>query len=114
MRFHSVQTLVRFLPEYVNDPAKNRNQNRLALRRIYLKAFTEDVPEHIGTAADTNGAIKSLVSVYLIWAISFKTMSIAYSVVSSVCYALGIGLSTFSMLSLIFVAGVEVLMFFTC
>ncbi|CEG38761.1 1-acyl-sn-glycerol-3-phosphate acyltransferase [Plasmopara halstedii] len=45
-------TLVRYLPEFKPDTKLNRNQNRLALRRIYLKAFTEDVPDYIGTRSD--------------------------------------------------------------
>ncbi|KAF1331118.1 1-acyl-sn-glycerol-3-phosphate acyltransferase, partial [Globisporangium splendens] len=93
------KALVRYLPEYVVDPSKNRNLNRLALRRIYLKAFAEDVPEDIGTAADANGVLRNMVGIYLIWAVTFKVTSISFSVISAVCYYLGISYWTFSYLS---------------
>uniref|UniRef100_K3WMJ8 Phospholipid/glycerol acyltransferase domain-containing protein n=1 Tax=Globisporangium ultimum (strain ATCC 200006 / CBS 805.95 / DAOM BR144) TaxID=431595 RepID=K3WMJ8_GLOUD len=108
------KALVRYLPEYVADPSKNRNLNRLALRRIYLKAFAEDVPEDIGTAADANGILRNVVGIYLIWAVTFKVTSISFSVISAVCYYLGISYWTFSYLSFVVLLGLEALMFYTC
>lgn len=108
------KALIRFLPEYVADPSLSRNLNRLALRRIYLKAFAEDVPEDIGSAADANGILRNVIGMYLIWALTFKVTSISFSVINLVCYWVGISYWTFSKLSFIVLLGLEALMFFTC
>ncbi|KAG2771377.1 hypothetical protein JG687_00004754 [Phytophthora cactorum] len=107
-------TLVRYLPEYKSDPNLNRNQNRLALRRIYLKAFTEDVPDYIGTRVSTNFILKNMFYHYLAWAITFKVASWAITVISLVCYWLNIMYSTFMLFSLVMIMAGEALMFFTC
>ncbi|KAL3667031.1 hypothetical protein V7S43_007974 [Phytophthora oleae] len=107
-------TLVRYLPEYKSDPNLNRNQNRLELRRIYLKAFTEDVPDYIGTRVSTNFILKNMFYHYLSWSITFKVTSWAFTVISSVCYWLDITYGTFMLFSLVMVIAGEALMFFTC
>ncbi|KAG6574532.1 1-acyl-sn-glycerol-3-phosphate acyltransferase [Phytophthora cinnamomi] len=107
-------TLVRYLPEYKTDPNLNRNQNRLALRRIYLKAFTEDVPDYIGTRVSTNFIVKNIFYHYLAWAITYKVTSWAFAAISFVCYALNITYSTFMLFSLVMMVAGEALMFFTC
>ncbi|OWZ23087.1 hypothetical protein PHMEG_0002079 [Phytophthora megakarya] len=107
-------TLVRYLPEYKSDPNLNRNQNRLALRRIYLKAFTEDVPDYIGTRVSTNFILKNMFYHYLAWAITFKVTAWAFAAISSVCFWLNITYSTFMLLSLMVTVAGEALMFFTC
>ncbi|TYZ67112.1 hypothetical protein PybrP1_006723 [[Pythium] brassicae (nom. inval.)] len=108
------KALIRFLPEYVADPAKSRNLNRLALRRVYLKAFAEDVPEDVGTAADANGVLRNLVGIYLIWAVTVKTTLLSLSGISALCVAVGISYWTFAKLSFVVLLGLEALMFFTC
>lgn len=108
------KALIRFLPEYVADPAKNRNLNRLALRRIYLQAFAEDVPEDVGSAADANGVLRNVVGMYLIWAVTIKVTLLSLSAISSVCYWVGISYWTFSKLAFVVLLGLEALMFFTC
>lgn len=96
------------------DPSKNRNQNRLALRRIFLDAFTEDVPDDIGTHVDLNALLKNMAWIYMIWALTFKFTSIAIGVIGSVCYWLNISYWTFAKLSLLVGFAGEVLMFVSC
>ncbi|GLE00458.1 hypothetical protein PINS_up009215 [Pythium insidiosum] len=109
-----LQTLVRFLPEFKPDASKNRNQNRLALRRIFLDAFVADVPEDIGAPADANGVLRNVFAMYLIWAITFKVVGSTLSLISFVCYVVGISWWTFMQLSLVATVGLEIFMFFTC
>jgi hypothetical protein len=109
-----LQTLVRYLPEYKVDPNLNRNQNRLALRRIYLKAFTEDVPDYIGTRVSTNFILKNMFYHYLSWAITFKVLAWAFAVINAVILWLGITYGTFVWFSLFMIVAGELLMFFTC
>lgn len=108
------KALIRFLPEYVADPTKSRNLNRLALRRIYLQAFAEDVPADIGSAADANGVLRNVVGIYLIWAVTIKTTLVSLSVISSLCVAVGMSYWTFAELAVVVLLGLEALMFFTC
>ncbi|KAG2507349.1 hypothetical protein JM16_009000 [Phytophthora kernoviae] len=107
-------TLVRYLPEYKTDLNLNRNQNRLALRRIYLKAFTEDVPDHIGTPVNSNFVLKNMFYHYVVWAITFKFTSWSFTLINAFCSALDITYSTFMLLSLLVTLAGEALMFFTC
>ncbi|CAH0481803.1 unnamed protein product [Peronospora belbahrii] len=107
-------TLVRYLPEFKPDPNLNRNQNRLALRRIYLKAFTEDVPDYIGTRVGTNFILKNMFYHYLAWSITFKVTSWAFTAIGLVCFYLNITYGTFMLFSLVMMVGGEALMFFTC
>lgn len=109
-----LQALIRFLPQVQNDPSKNRNQNRLALRRIFLKAFTEDVPDDIGTHVDLNSMLKNIAALYLMWALTFKVTSIALSVIGWVCFWIGISYWTFVKLAMLLGVAGEALMFFTC
>jgi hypothetical protein len=105
---------VRFLPQFAPDPSKNRNINRLALRRIFLDAFVQDVPDDIGTPSSTNALLRNMLQVYLIWAITFKVLSITMSVIGWICYVVGISGWTFTQLSLVVTVALEVYMFFTC
>ncbi|RMX62875.1 hypothetical protein DD238_007197 [Peronospora effusa] len=107
-------TLVRYLPEYKPDPNLNRNQNRLALRRIYLKAFTEDVPDYIGTRVGTTFILKNMFYHYLAWSITVKVTSWAFTAIDLVCYYLDITYGTFMLFSLVTMVAGEALMFFTC
>ncbi|KAI9913467.1 hypothetical protein PsorP6_004990 [Peronosclerospora sorghi] len=107
-------TLVRYLPEYKSDPNLNRNQNRLALRRIYLKAFTEDVPDYIGTRVSTNFILKNMLYHYLAWSISFKVISWAITAISLACFYLNISYSTLMLFSFFMTIAGEALMYFTC
>lgn len=108
------KTLIRFLPEYVADPSKNRNLNRLALRRIYLDAFAQDVPDDTGAAADANGILRNVAGMYLVWALTYKVTCISLGVISTVCYYVGMSYWTFTKLSTVVLVGLEVFMFFTC
>lgn len=108
------KTLVRFLPEFKPDTSKNRNMNRLALRRVFLDAFTEDVPHDIGSAADANAVAFNVLELYLIWAISFKAVSFALAVISWFCSVVGISYWTYTKLSLLVTVALETYMFFTC
>ncbi|DBA03137.1 TPA: hypothetical protein N0F65_003857 [Lagenidium giganteum] len=108
------RTMVRFLPEFVPDPSKNRNQNRLELRRIYLRAFAEDVPSDVGSAADITGVLKNLLTLYLIWCITLKVTWTSLSITNAVCAFLGISFWTYAKLSCVWIVALEVLMFFTC
>ncbi|KAJ0409820.1 hypothetical protein P43SY_005714 [Pythium insidiosum] len=108
------KTLVRFLPEFKPDASKNRNQNRLALRRIFLDAFAADVPEDIGAPADANGVLRNVFAIYLIWAITFKVVATTLSLISFFCFVVGISWWTFIKLSLLVSVGLEAVMFFTC
>ncbi|TDH67038.1 hypothetical protein CCR75_008227 [Bremia lactucae] len=107
-------TLVRYLPEYKSDPSLNRNQNRLALRRIYLKAFTQDIPDFIGTRVSTSYILKNMFYHYLSWAITFKVTSWAITITRFVCFSLNITYGTFMLYSLVMMMAGEALMFFTC
>ncbi|CAI5743037.1 unnamed protein product [Hyaloperonospora brassicae] len=107
-------TLVRYLPAYKTDPKLNRNQNRLALRRIYLKAFTEDVPDSIGTRVSTPFILKNMFYHYLAWSITFQVTSWAFTAIRLVCFSLDITYATFMLLLLALMAAGEALMFFTC
>uniref|UniRef100_A0AAV1UCE4 Phospholipid/glycerol acyltransferase domain-containing protein n=1 Tax=Peronospora matthiolae TaxID=2874970 RepID=A0AAV1UCE4_9STRA len=107
-------TLVRYLPAYKPDPKLNRNQNRLALRRIYLKAFTEDVPDYIGTRVGTMFILKNMAHHYLAWMITFKVTSWAATWIRFVCFSLDITYGTFMLISLVLMAVGEAVMFFTC
>ncbi|RLN91428.1 hypothetical protein BBJ28_00021228 [Nothophytophthora sp. Chile5] len=107
-------TLVRYLPQYESNPKLNRNQNRLALRRIYLKAFTEDVPDHIGTPVSSNFVLKNVFYLYVIWAITYKVTWSSLVLVNSFCYLVDISYGTFMLLSLLTTLAGEVLMYLTC
>ncbi|RLN72137.1 hypothetical protein BBJ28_00015115 [Nothophytophthora sp. Chile5] len=109
-----LQTLVRYLPQYESNPKLNRNQNRLALRRIYLKAFTEDVPDHIGTPVSSNFVLKNVFYLYVIWAITYKVTWSSLVLVNSFCYFVDISYGTFMLLSLLTTLAGEVLMYVTC
>ena len=105
---------MRYLPAYKSDPKLNRNQNRLALRRIYLKAFTEDVPDSIGTRVSTPFILKNMFYHYLAWSITFQVTSWAFTAIRLVCFSLDITYATFMLLLLALMAAGEALMFFTC
>lgn len=107
-------TLVRYLPEYKADTDLNRNQNRLALRRIYLKALTEDVPDYIGTRVSTNFILKNMFYHYLSWAITYKVTMWTLAIISSICFSLDITYGTFMLFSVVMIVAGEALMFFTC
>ncbi|TMW62638.1 hypothetical protein Poli38472_005256 [Pythium oligandrum] len=108
------KTLMRFLPEFIPDPSKNRNQNRLALRRIYLDGFADDVPEDIGQGADNNGVLKNVFFMYIVWAITIKVTFTSLSLISGFCGLVGISMWTFFKLSMVVSVGLEALMFYTC
>ncbi|KAF0700027.1 Aste57867_9413 [Aphanomyces stellatus] len=53
-RWYSVprKGFVRFLPQFHVDPTMSRNMNRLALRRVFLKALAEPVPDDLSDVPD--------------------------------------------------------------
>lgn len=108
------RTLVRFLPEFVPDKTKNRNLNRLALRRLYLDAFAADVPNDIGCAASTNYMVFHVVGTYIIWCITLKTTYLSYAFLHGVCTLFGISWWTLIKLSMFVTVILESFMFTTC
>lgn len=55
-----------------------------------------------------------MAAIYMIWAVTFKFMSLAASLIATVCFWLNISYWTFSKLTLLTAVAGEVLMFFTC
>ncbi|EQC35531.1 hypothetical protein SDRG_06822 [Saprolegnia diclina VS20] len=106
--------LVRYLPQYHVDPAKSRNANRLALRRIYLEAGAAPVPADLSSHSDLPDLLLHIWLVASIWAFIPSTV---WSIFSWIAYFNSFfGLSTFGTLKLLttIIAILEGVMFYSC
>ncbi|CCI45973.1 unnamed protein product [Albugo candida] len=108
------KTLVRFLPEFVSDKAKSRELNRLALRKVFLEASVQDVPDDIGTKATCDAILANLLVIYMIWCVTIKFGVTSYVFVHALCGAVGVSFSTFLWFAFLVGIALEVIMFLTC
>nr|CCA21508.1 conserved hypothetical protein [Albugo laibachii Nc14] len=108
------KTLVRFLPEFVSDKGKSRELNRLALRKIFLEASIQDVPDDIGTKATLDAIVANVLVTYLIWYVTIKFSVLSYAFVCGLCGAIDISFSTFIWFAILVGIALEVVMFLTC
>ncbi|CAK4648235.1 unnamed protein product [Aphanomyces euteiches] len=82
--------LVRFLPQFLVDPKKSKNANRLALRRVFLNALAEPVPDYLSSSVDDRFYMIHVWTMVNIWFFVPSVLSFIASTIQGVGAAFGL------------------------
>ncbi|KAH9192031.1 hypothetical protein AeNC1_006003 [Aphanomyces euteiches] len=103
-----------YLPQFQVDPAKSRNANRLALRRVYLEAAAKPVPDDLSTSPDPLHVLYHIGFILLLWVTVPTTCWLICKGIGAIATALQLSSWGTTQLIISTLLGLETIMFFTC